>query len=342
MIQPPLLALTMGDPCGIGPELSVKAFHSPRAYQGMRPLLVGDIEVIKKAIETTGVPLTIRPIQDVNEAQFTPGIVDLLPASALSRDEVIPGAPTARTGQAMINCITRSVDLALDGGCDAIVTGPIHKVAMKLAGSEYHGHTELIAERTRATEFAMMMAGDRLKVVLVTIHIPLSQVVLELTTPMIKDLISLTARSLQERFGIPAPRIAVAGLNPHAGEEGLFGDEESRLIAPAVMQARAMHPDCTISDPMPPDTVFFKAVEGHFDAVVCMYHDQGLIPFKMVHFHDGVNTTLGLPIIRTSVDHGTAYDIAWQNIASENSLLCAMEMAAKQACNRLKTNRPLK
>jgi len=334
MTQPPLLALTMGDPCGIGPELSAKAFHSARAYDGMRPFLVGDEEIMKKAVETTGVPLTIRCIHDVTEAAFTPGIVDLLPVSSLSRDEVVPGSPTVRTGRAMIDCITRSVDLALEGHCDAIVTGPIHKVAMKLAGSEFHGHTELIASRTRAAEYAMMMAGDRLKVVLVTIHIPLRQVIEDLTTPVITDLISLTARSLTERFGIANPRIAVAGLNPHAGEEGLFGDEESRLIAPAVSKARTMHPECSISDPMPPDTVFFKAAEGHFDAVVCMYHDQGLIPFKMVHFHDGVNTTLGLPIIRTSVDHGTAYDIAWKNIASEGSLLSAMEMAALQARNR--------
>lgn len=334
MTQSPLLALTMGDPCGIGPEIAAKAFHSPQAYAGMRPFLVGDEATMKKAVETTGVPLTIHPIHAVSEATFTPGVVDLLPASSLSRDEVVPGAPTARTGQAMIEAINRAVDLARDGSCDAIVTGPIHKVAMKLAGSEFHGHTELIAQRTQAKEFAMMMAGDRLKVVLVTIHIPLRQVIAELSIPAITDLISLTVRSMKERFGVPCPRIAVAGLNPHAGEEGLFGDEESRLIAPAVEKARAMHPECTVSDPMPPDTIFFKAAEGHFDAVVCMYHDQGLIPFKMVHFHDGVNTTLGLPIIRTSVDHGTAYDIAWQNVASEGSLLCAMEMAALQARNR--------
>jgi len=337
MTQPPLLALTMGDPCGIGPEIAAKAFHSPKAYDGMRPLLVGDEETMKKAVEITGVPLAIRPINAVSEARFAPGTIDLLPASSLSRAEVIPGAPTARTGQAMIEAITRSVDLALEGSCDAMVTGPIHKVAMKLAGSEFHGHTELIAKRTRAKEFAMMMAGDRLKVVLVTIHIPLRQVIEDLTSPVITDLISLTARSLSERFGVERPRIAVAGLNPHAGEEGLFGDEETRIIAPAVSKARVMHPECTISDPMPPDTVFFKAAEGHFDAVVCMYHDQGLIPFKMVHFHDGVNTTLGLPIIRTSVDHGTAYDIAWRNIASEGSLLCAMEMAAMQARNRVRS-----
>ncbi|VFQ42573.1 4-hydroxythreonine-4-phosphate dehydrogenase PdxA [Desulfoluna butyratoxydans] len=336
MTQLPLLALTMGDPCGIGPEIAAKAFHSPKAHENMRPLLVGDEATMARAVETTGVPLTIRTVSSVSEARFTPGTMDLLPVSSLAPDEVVPGAPTARTGQAMIDAITRSVDLALSGECDAMVTGPIHKVAMKLAGSEFHGHTELIASRTRATEFAMMMAGDRLKVVLVTIHIPLQEVVRQLTPAKITDLISLTARSLTERFGVESPRIGVAGLNPHAGEEGLFGDEESRLIAPAVETARALHPECAISDPLPPDTVFFKAAEGHYDAVVCMYHDQGLIPFKMVHFHDGVNTTLGLPIIRTSVDHGTAYDIAWKNIASEGSLLSAMHMAAMQARNRIR------
>ena len=335
MIQPPLLALTMGDPCGIGPEISAKAFSSPRAHVGMRPFLVGDKAVMEQALKTTGVSLTLNTINTVAEARFAPDVLNLLPASALSLDEVTPGAPTPRTGAAMIQAITQCVDLALEGSCDAVVTGPIHKVAMKLAGSEFHGHTELIASRTKASEFAMMMAGDRLKVVLVTIHIPLQKVVGALTPHGIAHLIDLTIRSLKERFGIPAPRIGVAGLNPHAGEEGLFGDEESRLIAPAVQQAREMHPSCVISDPMPPDTVFFKATEGDYDAVVCMYHDQGLIPFKMVHFHDGVNTTLGLPIIRTSVDHGTAYDIAWKNKASESSLLSAMEMAALQARNRV-------
>lgn len=334
MTRSPILALTMGDPCGIGPELSAKAFHSPRAHDGMRPLLVGDEEIMRKAIDTTGVPLTLHPITSVNEAKFTPGTIDLLSVSSLSRDEVTPGTPTARTGHAMIEAIVRSVELALEGECDAMVTGPIHKVAMKLAGSKFHGHTELIASQTKASEYAMMMAGNRLKVVLVTIHIPLRRVVEELTPDVITHLIDLTVRSLKERFDMPTPRIAVAGLNPHAGEEGLFGDEESRIIAPAISKARQMHPECTISDALPPDTVFFKATEGHYDAVVCMYHDQGLIPFKMVHFHDGVNTTLGLPIIRTSVDHGTAYDIAWQNIASESSLLSAMEMAALQARNR--------
>ena len=286
---------------------------------------------MKRAVALTGLPVTLRPISQAKDARFESGTLDLLTTSTLSPATAEHLTQTQETARAMVSAITSAIDLALKKKCQAVVTGPIHKVAMKLSGSPFHGHTELFAHRTKAREFAMMMAGDRLKVVLTTIHIPLAQVPERLSSEKVRDLIDLTARSLKERFGVSRPRIGVAGLNPHAGEEGLFGDEESRIIAPAVAAARCQHPDAEISDAMPPDTIFFKAAQGAFDAVVCMYHDQGLIPFKMIHFEDGVNTTLGLPIIRTSVDHGTAYDIAWKNMASEKSLLSAIGMAAHQA-----------
>ncbi|MCG8470879.1 MAG: 4-hydroxythreonine-4-phosphate dehydrogenase PdxA [Desulfobacterales bacterium] len=341
MKQIPTLALTMGDPCGIGPEIAAKAMHTLKDQKALHLFLIGDIHVMEQAIALVQKPLTLNPIDHPSQAKFTPGCLNILPVSDLSNHPLTTGVPTAETGKAMVDSITKAVDLAMDGSCHGVVTGPIHKVALKLSGSEFHGHTELLASRTKSKEFAMMMAGDRLKVVLATIHIPLSEVVQRLSTQKITDLIGLTSRSLKERFGIRNPRIGVAGLNPHAGEEGLFGDEESRIISPAVARARQLDPQSIISDPMPPDTIFFKAAEGHFDAVVCMYHDQGLIPFKMVHFHDGVNTTLGLPIIRTSVDHGTAYDIAWKNRADEGSLLAAIRMAANQAKHLIQANTPL-
>ncbi|MBU2455299.1 MAG: 4-hydroxythreonine-4-phosphate dehydrogenase PdxA, partial [Proteobacteria bacterium] len=212
-----------------------------------------------------------------------------------------------------------------------LVTCPITKTALKLAGSQFHGHTEMLAHRTNTQEYAMMLAGKKLKVVLVTIHIPISQVSASLTTENIIEKIRLTHFSLKNRFNIKAPKIAVAGLNPHSGEASMFGHEEEDIIAPAVRLAKKEGLD--IHGPLPPDTVFFQAVNAKYDAVVCMYHDQGLIPFKLIHFKDGVNTTLGLPIIRTSVDHGTAYDIAWHGIADPSSLTEAIKMAAFQARN---------
>jgi 4-hydroxythreonine-4-phosphate dehydrogenase len=217
----------------------------------------------------------------------------------------------------------------------SIATCPITKTAMKLANSRFHGHTELIAHMTKAQSHAMMMAGSTLKVVLVTIHIPLCLVPRLITTDKIVETIELTSFSLVERFGVRQPQIAVAGLNPHAGEEGMFGNEEQEIIGPAVKLAADK--GILVSGPFPPDTVFFKAACGHYDAVICMYHDQGLIPFKLIHFKDGINTTLGLPIIRTSVDHGTAYDIAWKTgTADPSSLIQAVKMAAFQAENRKK------
>ena len=255
--------------------------------------------------------------------------MDLMPLSFLGPENLSPGTPTSETGRAMIDYITKGVDLAMAREIQAIVTCPITKTAMKLAGSKFHGHTELIADRTGTKKIAMMMAGDRLKVVLVTIHIPLSQVAARLNQGEILTTIRLTSKALKERFGILNPKIAVAGLNPHAGEDSMFGTEEEKIIAPAVKHAR--EEGLNVLGPFPPDTVFFNAANKKFHAVVCMYHDQGLIPFKMIHFSDGVNTTLGLPIIRTSVDHGTAYDIAWKGIADPSSLVAAIKMATLQA-----------
>jgi len=325
----PVIGITMGDPVGIGPEIIVSALDDERLYTLCRPLVLGDESVIRHALEIKASLLGIHTTDTVESGRYCHGLIDLMPLSHLESKRLSPGIPTPETGQAMIDYITTGVDLAMERKIQAIITCPITKTAMKLAKSEFHGHTELIAKRTNTEDVVMMLAGDRLRVVLVTIHIPLAEVSSTLNLDNIVKTICLTSKSLTEKFGIKNPRIAVAGLNPHAGENSMFGTEEEKIIAPAVNMAR--NQGVNASGPYPPDTVFFNAANGKFDAVCCMYHDQGLIPFKMIHFSDGVNTTLGLPIIRTSVDHGTAYDIAWKGVADSSSLVAAIRMALLQA-----------
>jgi 4-hydroxythreonine-4-phosphate dehydrogenase len=229
-------------------------------------------------------------------------------------------------------CIAYAVQLIQEGIIAAMVTCPITKAALQQAGYPYPGHTEMLAALCGTDNFAMMMAGDRLRVTLVTIHESMQRVPRLLTEAKIVSLLELTGNSLKNDFNIRKPKIAVAGLNPHAGEGGLFGSEEENIIQPAIAQARQA--GWEVYGPFPPDTVFHKAAQGEFDVVVCMYHDQGLIPFKLLHFADGVNVTIGLPIIRTSVDHGTAYDIAGKGLASYASLKAAYKMAADIFANR--------
>ncbi len=328
----PVIGVTMGDPAGIGPEILIKALSDLKIADICRPVIIGDAAVLNKAIDILNSPLTLFPIDHPDRFSDLPSRVNLIQASALGASASLADPPTPETGKAMEAYIIKGVDMALAGDIQAMVTAPITKTGLKAAGSRFHGHTELIAHRTRTSQFAMMMAGHRLKVVLATIHIPLGRVSGALTRENIMEVIDLTHSALVGRFGIPKPRLAVAGLNPHAGEASMFGDEEETLIRPAVEAARKK--GYGIDGPLPPDTVFHHAVQGEFDAVVCMYHDQGLIPFKLIHFKDGVNTTLGLPIIRTSVDHGTAYDIAWTGKADPTSLKEAVKMAVFQANNR--------
>jgi len=241
------------------------------------------------------------------------------------------GKPDIRTGKAMAGYIEEGVRLVQDGTLSAMVTCPITKSALKLAGYDYPGHTEMLAHLIGSRQHLMIMAGKRLNVALVTIHEPISRIAGLLTVEKVTECIRLTAQALRNDFGLDKPRIAVAALNPHAGEQGMFGEEEVTVISPAVA---ACSSEGSISGPWPPDTVFHRALAGDFDAVIAMYHDQGLIPFKLVHFSDGVNVTLGLPIVRTSVDHGTAYDIAGQGRADCSSLRAAFELAAEIAYNR--------
>jgi 4-hydroxythreonine-4-phosphate dehydrogenase len=347
-IHLPVIGITMGDPAGIGPEIIVKTLSNSELHKICRPVIIGDAYIIEKAIRlvergysgpTVNKPLNtlniniphINIIAEPKDGHFNNNTLNLIEASKLPPDTFSPSRPGMETGVAMQDYIIKGIDLALMKKIDALVTCPITKLALKLAGSDFHGHTELLAHRTNTDNYAMMLAGSKLKVVLVTIHIPLSQVSACLSTEKIIEKIKITHVALKNRFNLEKPRIAVAGLNPHAGEDSMFGHEEEDIIVPAIRYAKTKNWDVT--GPLPPDTVFYHAAQGKYDAVVCMYHDQGLIAFKMIHFKDGVNTTLGLPIIRTSVDHGTAYDIAWQGIADATSLREAVKMAALQAEN---------
>lgn len=334
----PVIGITMGDPVGIGPEIVIKAFDGGSLHRICRPMVVGDAAWLTAVARLSGSRLRFNTVSSPALGIFIPGVLDVLPVSSLAPGQIPWGKPTLETGRAMIGYVTAGIDLCMKGEMAALVTCPINKAAMAAAGFDFPGHTELLAQRTRTRRVVMMLAGEKLRVVLVTIHTALSQVTGILSIEKILETIIITARALKDRFGIQVPRLAVAALNPHAGEGGLFGDEEARIIEPAIEKARAAGFD--VSGPFPPDTVFYHAVQGRFDAVVCMYHDQGLIPFKLLHFKDGVNTTLGLPIIRTSVDHGTAYDIAGTGRADADSLKAAIQMAVRQAMGALNLSQP--
>jgi len=284
----PRIAITTGDPSGIGPEIAAKAAADPRVRAACEPIIYGPL----------------------GEERFAPGVL------------------SAAAGQAAYDTLLRAVDAAKAGAVDGLATAPINKEAFRLAGLRWRGHTDLLAHLTGAPHVAMMFHSDELRVVLATIHIPLAEVPRALTQSLMEKTIALTARELP-LFDKVQPRIAVAGLNPHAGEHGLFGSEDAEVIAPAIEACRARGVD--VSGPFPADTVFVRARRGEFDVVVACYHDQGLIPVKLVAFGRAVNVTLGLPIVRTSVDHGTAFDIAGKGVADPESMIAATLLAARLA-----------
>jgi 4-hydroxythreonine-4-phosphate dehydrogenase len=328
-MEKPLVAITMGDPTGIGPEIIAAALGRHNLESICRPVVLGDPGAMARGIAVTGLPLRIREMGEQNfPAGTEPGVVPLIPLSRLDEADMVYGKPTAASGAAVFSCITAAARLCLDGRAAAMATAPINKEALNRAGHAYPGHTELLAELTGTAEFVMMLAGSRLRVTLVTIHEALHDVPALVTFDKVLSTIRITHRDL-DRYCRKNPRIAVLALNPHCGEGGMFGDEEARIIAPAVAAARREGIDA--DGPHSADTLFHFAADGAYDAVVCMYHDQGLIPLKLLHFDDGVNVTLGLPIIRTSVDHGTAYNLAGTGRASEMSMVAAIRMAAEMA-----------
>lgn len=327
----PTLAVSMGDPAGIGPEVALAAlFRRPRRC---RPILVGDADVFLAAAKTLGINLDFVAVGE----RAGRGQLPLYPATPLAAKYRTPGLPRSRAaraacGESSYAAILGAVDLVRAGAAAGIVTAPISKEHVTLAGHDIPGHTELLAELAGGVPVRMMMAGPKLRVVLVTTHLALADVPHRLTVDGILETIAITARALRARFGCPRPRIAVAGLNPHAGEGGKFGDEEIRIIGPAVRRARRRGIDAV--GPLAADSTFPDAAAGGWDAVVCMYHDQGLGPFKLLHFADGVNVTLGLPFVRTSPDHGTAFDIAGTGRAMFTSMAAALDLAARLAADR--------
>jgi len=293
---------------------------------------LGDRKVIARAITLLNSPLNVNEMKALKENEYKDHMLNLVSLSDITVDETGYGSPTHACGRAMVGYIEEAVKLVLAGKIDAITTAPINKKALSDAGYSYPGHTELLAELTGSKDYVMMLTGDKLKVALVTIHCALREVFHLLTIDKIVTTIRVTHSALVNFFGEKNPKIAVAGLNPHAGEGGLFGKEEEEIIVPAVTQAQQL--GIGVEGPLPPDTLFYYAAKGVYSAVVSMYHDQGLIPLKLLHFEDAVNVTLGLPLIRTSVDHGTAYDIAGTGRANPLSLLNALKLAARMATQR--------
>ena len=328
MKQRPLLVITMGDPAGIGPEIIAKVIDSGEIFPLCRPVVVGDSGVMKKQIENMRLSVSVHGIASLADADPGTGKIDVLDLHNVDISKHAWGRPNISSGRATVEYVKKAAALAMDQNADAIVTAPINKEMMNAAGFNYGGHTELLADVTGSKEYGMMFVGGGLRVILATIHLALKDVARTITRGTVLKSLRLANRAM-EYFGIEKPRIGVAALNPHAGEGGLFGNEEWDEILPAVIMAReeGIH----ASDPIPADTLFYKARNNYYDIIVAMYHDQGLAPLKMLAFGNAVNVTVGLPIIRTSVDHGTAYDIAGKGCADPTSLLEAVKLAARMA-----------
>ena len=313
MARLPRIAITMGDPAGVGPELCLRLLRDERVLAMCTPVVFGDAGVLRRVATHLGWP---EPAPDL--------IHDL---QAIDAEAVEPAKVSAACGRAAYMYVTAAIDAALAGQVDAICTGPLHKEALHAAGVPFPGHTEILASRTNAPRSCMMLTAEAITCSLVTVHVGYREVPALLSVRSVLDTIELTAEAMRRIRG-RAPRLLVCGLNPHAGEGGLFGDrEEERIIAPAIEAARAAGID--VRGPLPSDTAFLPKYRAACDAYVCMYHDQGLIPLKALAFEDAVNVTLGLPIVRTSVDHGTAFDIAWQGVADVSSFVQAVKLAVK-------------
>ncbi len=367
----PRIGITMGDAAGIGPEIIVKALTNKNVYQICQPIVIGSPAIIQDALrfisptdlqsDTRKNPPSVSVIQSPIQITAIPERIDVLDVSSLTPDTLTYGTIDPRCGNAAVKAIEAAVQLTLDGILEGITTAPICKAAIQRAGSPFPGHTEMLTSLTQSEKSVMMLKTwdtssqfvsernidpkkekknsgnstnfkEHLTVSFVTTHIPIAEVSQKLSVERINDVIRITHEALIQ-FGIENPRLVIAGLNPHAGEEGMFGKEEETYIKPAIKKAHAA--GYKVEGPLPADTLFKKAIRGVWDAVIAMYHDQGNIPIKLIGFGQVVNITLGLPIVRTSVDHGTAFDIAGQGIASETSLIAALAAAAQLASSQL-------
>jgi 4-hydroxythreonine-4-phosphate dehydrogenase len=324
----PIIVITMGDPAGIGPEIVMRSLTHPAVYEQCRPLVVGDAGRLCTAGGLIGAALALRPVNGPGEAAFAPGIVDVVDLALVPA--CLPfGQVSATAGEAAYRFIERACRMAQAGEADAICTAPISKEALHAAGHHYPGHTELLAHLTGTPEVSMMLTAPGLRVIHVTTHIGLLDAIARIDAGLVERTICRGHATLA-KTGISDPRIGVCAINPHAGESGLFGyGEEAGKITPAVLACRAR--GWRVDGPLPADTLFFRAKRGDFDLVVAMYHDQGHGPVKVLGIEAGVNITVGLPVVRTSVDHGTAFDIAGSGKANEYSLLEALRQAAELA-----------
>lgn len=321
-----IVGITMGDPSGIGPEIILKSFSRP-LIRNSRIVVIGDYNIMTAAHTMLAISsFNLNRVHRVSECMFKSGMLNILDLQVVDMDEFCPGMVQADSGGAAFECIRMAVDLANKKEIDAISTAPLNKGALHRAGHKYPGHTEILSALTNTEDYAMLLYDKKLSVIHVSTHIPLLEAITGLRRERIEKVIRLANDSMK-KLGITEPRIAVAGLNPHAGESGMFGNEEIREITPAVKNM--VERGISVEGPFPPDTVFLMAVKGKYDIVVAMYHDQGHIPLKLLGFNTGVNITAGLPFIRTSVDHGTAFDIAWKGKANESSMVHAIKLAIK-------------
>ena len=329
----PILGITMGDATGCGPEIIVKALCDPKIYEISRPVVIGDKKIMERAAKIVCAKLTCRAVKEPEEGGSDPHFIDVIDMNNLPVD--LPFATVdARAGKAAYEYVEKAVGYALQKRIHAVVTGPLHKEALNLGGYHFPGHTEILAHLAGVKDYAMMLTGGPLRVIHVSTHTSLRNACDLVKKERVLRVIELAHESVK-MLGIAEPRIAVAGLNPHSGEGGLFGSEDAEEIAPAVEAAKKS--GLIVSGPIAPDTVFYRAaIKGHFDIVVVMYHDQGHIPLKVLGFETGVNVTVGLPYIRTSVDHGTAFGKAGKGTADCQSMTESLILSARMA--RVKFN----
>ena len=337
MLKKPIIGITMGDPAGVGPEITVKALAHQEIYEQCAPMVVGDAEVMRRAAKLVSEEIKIHAVKCVEECRFEYGTIDVLDLGILDGIPFEIGKESAACGEAAFQAVTTVISLAMKKQIDATVTAPLNKAALQMAGHHFSGHTEIYADQTGTQHYTMLLAHGNLRVVHVSTHVSLREACDRCKKARVYEVIRLADRACRA-MGIPSPRIGVSGLNPHAGEGGLFGREEIEEIRPAVEQA--VEEGICVEGPLPPDSIFPKALSGLYDIVVAMYHDQGHIPIKCAGFTwtpgqkasiSGVNITFGLPIIRVSVDHGTAFDIAWKNQADETSMVESIVYAQKIA-----------
>lgn len=324
----PIVGITMGDPSGIGPEIILKSFGN-ESVNNNRVVVIGDFNTMLAASNMLKInAFKLRRVQEISDCSFSHEFLNILDLNLFGIDQLLHGKVNAVSGSAAFECLKKAIELAKNKEIDAIATAPLNKEALHLAGHKYAGHTEILADLTGTKDYAMLLYDKKLSVIHVSTHISLLEAVTGLKRERIEKVTVLAENAMKRLMG-KSPRIAVAGINPHSGENGLFGDEEIREIIPAIKNMKAK--GLNVEGPVPPDTVFLQALNGKYDVVVAMYHDQGHIPLKLLGFNTGVNITVGLPFIRTSVDHGTAFEIAWQGKASEESMVEAVKLALKLA-----------